>query len=174
VIVVTAFRVTRTEDTVARIGGGQFAVLAPSTDRAAAAVLCERLRAAAAERAFEHGSGSVAVTISLGVGVLGADGDSIEQLIAQAEQCLILAKADGGNRHGISYKEQVPPPEEATIEEPDVETALKMLANNETGKLAPFASSLLARVLPLLEFCDKHMDGGLQFVLKSLKEKLRL
>src|SRR5581483_2527732 len=40
--------VTRTEDTVARIGGGQFAVLAPSTDRAAAAVLCERLRAAAA------------------------------------------------------------------------------------------------------------------------------
>lgn len=160
----------RVEDTVARIGGGQFAVLAPSTDRAAAAILCERLRSAVVEKPFE----GAAITISLGASMLGADGDTIERLLTQADQCLILAKAAGGNRQGISYKEEVAPPEETTIEEPDIETALKMLGRGEAGKLAPYVPSLLARLIPLLEYCDKHLDVGLKFALKSLKEKLKL
>ena len=163
---------TRTEDTVARISGGSFAVLAPATDRDAAVVVAERLRAAVAENAFAHESAEVAITISLGIGTRGADGDSVEDLLTHAEQRLTLAKADGGNRLGVSYEEEVPPPEEATMEQPDFEAALTMAANGEGGKLLPYLPDLLARMLPLLELCDKNMDTELGTVLKSLKQKL--
>jgi len=163
---------TRTEDTVARVSGGSFAVLAPATDRDAAVIVAERLRAGVAENPFVYEGAEVAITISLGIGTRGADGDTVEELLAQAEQRLTLAKADGGNRLGVSYAEEVPPPEEATIEQPDFETALTMAANDEGGKLLPYLPDLLARMLPLLELCAKNMDPGLGVVLKSLKQKL--
>lgn len=164
---------SRTEDTVARIGGGQFAVLAPATGRMDAAVLCERLRTAVAAEPFKGNNVSVELTVSLGLATLGRDpGDTTEELLALAEQRLTLAKAAGGNRLGVSYQEEAPKPEEAVIEQPDLETALKMLENDEGGKLTPFLPDLVARCLPLLEFCNKKLDLGLGFAIESLKEKL--
>jgi two-component system cell cycle response regulator len=164
---------SRTEDTVARIGGGQFAILAPATGRMDAAVLCERLRTAVAAEPFKSGDVSVAITVSLGLATLERDpGDTVEELLALAEQRLTLAKAAGGNRLGVSYQEEAPKPEEAVIEQPDLETALKMLENDEGGKLTPFLPDLVARCLPLLEFCNRKLDLGLGFAIESLKEKL--
>ncbi|MHB1142793.1 MAG: GGDEF domain-containing protein [Sulfuricaulis sp.] len=163
----------RTEDTVARIGGGEFAIIAPSSGRMEAAVLCERVRTAVAAEPFKHASLSIALTTSLGLSTLGRDpGESIEELLGLAEQRMTLAKAAGGNRLGVSYQEEAPKPEEAIIEQPDLETALKMLGANEGGKLVPFLPDLIGRCMPLLEFCNKKLDLGLGFAIESLKDKL--
>jgi len=137
-----------------------------------AAVLCERLRTAVAAEPFKTDNVSVALTVSLGLATLGRDsGDTTEELLTIAEQRLTLAKAAGGNRLGVSYQEDVAK-EEAVIEQPDLETALKMLQNDEGGKLTPFLPDLVSRCLPLLEFCNKKLDLGLGFAIESLKEKL--
>jgi len=163
----------RTEDTVARIGGGEFAIIAPSSGRMEAAVLCERARTAVIADPFKHGNLSLPLTVSLGMSTLGRDpGESIEELLTLAEQRMTLAKAAGGNRLGVSYREEAPKPEEAVIEEPDLETALKMLGANEGGKLVPFLPDLIGRCMPLLEFCNKKLDLGLGFAIESLKDKL--
>jgi diguanylate cyclase (GGDEF)-like protein len=163
---------TRTEDTPARIRGGEFAILAPSSDRAAASVLCERLRAAVVATPFSSNV-TIPVTISLGLATMGGDRvDTVDDLMARAEQRLTLAKAAGGNRLGISYDEEVPQPEEAIIEQPDLETALTLLANGESGKLAPYLPDLLVRVLPLLEAGNQQLDLNLGGALDQLRERL--
>lgn len=164
---------SRTEDTVARIGGGEFAVIAPSSGRMEAAVLCERIRTAVAAEPFKGDGASVPLTVSLGLATLGRDpGETAEELLALADQRMTLAKAGGGNRLGVSYQEEAPKHEEAVIEQPDLETALKMLGANEGGKLVPFLPDLISRCLPLLEFCNKKLDLGLGFAIESLKDKL--
>lgn len=164
---------SRTEDTAARIGGGEFAILTPSSGRMEAAVLCERMRTAVIAGPFKNESVSLPLTISLGLATLGRDpGDTIEELLALSEQRLTLAKAAGGNRLGISYQEEAPKLEETVIEQPDFETALKMLGANEGGKLVPFLPDLLSRCIPMLEFCNKQLDLGLGFAIESLKDKL--
>ncbi len=164
---------SRTEDTVARTGGGEFAILAPSSGRMEAAVLCERARAAVNAQPFQHETVTIPLTISLGLATLGRDpGETVEELTALAEQRMTLAKAAGGNRLGVSYQEEAPKPEEAIIEQPDLETALKMLGANEGGKLVPFLPDLVTRCLPLLEFCNRKLDLGLGFAIESLKEKI--
>jgi diguanylate cyclase (GGDEF)-like protein len=163
----------RTEDTVARVGGGEFAIIAPSSGRMEAAVLCERVRTAVTAEPFKHENLSIPLTASLGLSTLGRDpGETIEELLTLAEQRMTLAKAAGGNRLGISYQEEAPKPEEAVIEQPDLETALKMLGANEGGKLVPFLPDLINRCMPLLEFCNKKLDLGLGFAIESLKDKL--
>jgi diguanylate cyclase (GGDEF)-like protein len=164
---------SRKEDTVARIGGGEFAVLAPSSGRMEAAVLCERMRTGVAVSPFTNESATIPLTISLGLASYGRDpGETTEELLTLAEQRMTLAKAAGGNRLGISYQEEAPKPDEAVIEQPDLETALKMLGSDEGGKLVPFLPDLVTRCIPLLEFCNRKLDLGLGFAIESLKDKL--
>ena len=164
---------SRTEDTPARISGGEFAIITPSAGRMEAAVLCERLRTAVSETPFKHDKESIPLTISLGLTTLGRDpGDTIEDILALADKRLTLAKAAGGNRLGISYEEEAPEPEEAVIEEPDIGTALKMLEDGDGGKLLPYLPNLVARIIPLLEFCNRNQELGLGFAIESLKDKL--
>ncbi|HEX9626004.1 MAG TPA: diguanylate cyclase [Acidiferrobacterales bacterium] len=90
---------TRTEDTVARIGGAEFAILAPVTDRAEADVLCQRILAALRAQPFAQGAFAIPITVSLGLASLpDDDAEDIEGLIAIAERRLRYAKADGGDR----------------------------------------------------------------------------
>lgn len=164
----------RAEDTAARLHGAQFALLAPATGRMDAAVLAERLRTAVAAQPFVDADGtSIPVTISLGLATFGREpGETLEELLAVADRNLTLAKAEGGNRLSYGYVEEIPPPEEAVIAEPDLETALQMLANNESGKLLPYLPNLIARVLPLLELGNQHLDLGLDLSLTALKDRL--
>ncbi|MBI3899858.1 MAG: diguanylate cyclase [Gammaproteobacteria bacterium] len=166
---------TRTEDTPARIRGGEFAILAPNSDRRAATVLCERLRSAVAAQPFNNGETIVPATISLGLATLNDDRvDTIDDLLARAEQRLTLAKAAGGNQLGMNYADEVTPPEEAIIEEPTLEAALQMLQNGEAGKLVPYLPDLASQVMPLLDACDQQLDLDLAAILSQLREKLGL
>lgn len=162
----------RTEDTAAHLAPGQFAIIAPASDRVHAAVLCERLRTAVAAQPFAQDGTSIPVTISLGLSTSGRDpGDTVEDLVKLADARLTLAKADGGNRLGVIYQDEMPAPEEAVMAEPDIETALTMLDNGDGGKLVAYLPSLMNRLTPLLELCDSNLELGLNIALDSLREK---
>jgi two-component system, cell cycle response regulator len=90
---------TRTEDTVARIGGEEFAVLLPDTNRLGAAVLAERTRAAVErERVLADGQ-VLQLTLSIGVASYGTEQvDTVDQLLSIADQRMYLAKKLGRNR----------------------------------------------------------------------------
>ncbi len=96
-------RMTRSEDTVARIGGEEFGVLLPDTNRLGAAVLAERVRAAVEREPFLLGGQTVHITVSIGIASFGPDGlDAIDQLMSAADRRLYLAKSAGRNRICVS------------------------------------------------------------------------
>src|SRR5690606_17955519 len=86
----------RAVDTVARIGGEEFAVLLPSTGLDQALAIAERLRADVAARLVAAGGADIAYTVSAGVAVLepqaGAEPDTaaaaIDALLERADQAL--------------------------------------------------------------------------------------
>jgi diguanylate cyclase (GGDEF)-like protein len=90
---------SRTEDTVARIGGEEFALLLPDTNRLGTAVLAERIRSAIEREQFITGDKIVPITVSIGIATFGVDPtDSIDQLLGVADNRLYLAKNAGRNR----------------------------------------------------------------------------
>lgn len=90
---------SRTEDTVARIGGEEFALLLPDTNRLGTAVLAERIRSAIEREQFIVGDKIVPMTVSIGIATFGVDpADSIDQLLGVADNRLYLAKNAGRNR----------------------------------------------------------------------------
>lgn len=90
---------TRTEDTVARIGGEEFAVLLPDTNRLGAAVLAERTRAAVERERVEAGGQVLRLTLSIGVASYGMEQvETVDQLLSIADQRMYLAKKLGRNR----------------------------------------------------------------------------
>ena len=93
--VATALQQTiRAQDTVARIGGDEFCVLAPETDRAGVERLESRL-ARAVERAT---AGVDMLSASLGTSLFPADGRSPEALLDAADHRLLAAKRALGAR----------------------------------------------------------------------------
>ncbi len=90
---------TRTEDTVARIGGEEFAVLLPDTNRLGAAVLAERIRSAIERERLILSERVVPITLSIGVASFATElVDSVDQLLSITDQRLYLAKKNGRNR----------------------------------------------------------------------------
>lgn len=87
----------RLEDTVARIGGEEFAVLMPDTDADQAARVVERLRRAVAANALATDVGVHAITTSIGVSTLAPGMDS-DMALRAADQALYEAKRQGRNR----------------------------------------------------------------------------
>ena len=82
-------------DTVARIGGEEFAVIVPSSDHHAAYILAERMRREVRQTFADDPS---ALTVSLGVAAFGAHGVTSEALIKAADQALYAAKRLGRDR----------------------------------------------------------------------------
>ncbi|MHB8621984.1 MAG: GGDEF domain-containing response regulator [Sulfuricaulis sp.] len=92
-------QLARAVDTVARIGGEEFALLLPDTNRLGAAVLAERIRVAIEREQFIVGDKIVPITVSIGIASFGVDSsESIDQLLAVADNRLYLAKNSGRNR----------------------------------------------------------------------------
>jgi len=90
---------TRSVDTVARIGGEEFAILLPDTNRLGTAVLAERIRASIERGQFIVGGKIVSITVSIGIASFGVDpGEDIDQLLGVADNRLYMAKNNGRNR----------------------------------------------------------------------------
>jgi diguanylate cyclase (GGDEF)-like protein len=95
----------RPNDTVARLGGEEFAVLLPGADAASALAVAERLRARVEGLELAWEGARVPVTISLGCAssVPGANDPQsplafFESMVRSADEALYAAKAAGRNR----------------------------------------------------------------------------
>jgi diguanylate cyclase (GGDEF)-like protein len=89
--------VTRIDDIVARLGGDEFVLVQPNiSGREQAEEFAQRLGAALAEpmRLKEH---ELLTTVSIGVAVAPADGDTPERLLKSADLAVYKAKAQGRN-----------------------------------------------------------------------------
>jgi diguanylate cyclase (GGDEF)-like protein len=87
-------RNVRDIDTVARIGGDEFAVLMPETDARAAQVAMRRTRRRLLE---ETGSAGWPVTISVGVVTFALPPDSVDDVLRAADDAMYSAKRGGKN-----------------------------------------------------------------------------
>jgi diguanylate cyclase (GGDEF)-like protein len=81
-------RVIRDQDTVARVGGDEFCVLAPETDEAGAERLIGRVEAAVARVT----AGSESLGASAGAAVFPYDGKTADRLLEAADQHLLASK----------------------------------------------------------------------------------
>jgi diguanylate cyclase (GGDEF)-like protein len=92
-----ASEATRTTDRLGRIGGEEFLVLMPATDKPEAALAAaERVRDAGARVDWASVDAGLHVTVSAGVGIAGAD-DTLEGLRGRTDIALYAAKHAGRN-----------------------------------------------------------------------------
>jgi diguanylate cyclase (GGDEF)-like protein len=93
----------RSFDSAARVGGEEFALLAPDSDEHGAYMLAERIRSFV-EQSFSD-PGGVPLTISFGIATYPLHGQSAEALLRAGDQALYAAKRLGRNRTVISSAE---------------------------------------------------------------------
>ncbi|MDQ3687755.1 MAG: GGDEF domain-containing response regulator [Acidobacteriota bacterium] len=89
----------RDNDTAARLGGEEFALLLAGADSAKAIIVAERLRRAIATELVEEVG---TVTVSLGVAACPAHAASERELYAASDAALYRAKRDGKNRATVA------------------------------------------------------------------------
>jgi diguanylate cyclase (GGDEF)-like protein len=82
-------------DTLARLGGEEFAVVLPETTRHGAFVVAEKIREAIASEPFLR---DVHVTVSIGVAAYPYDGETSDELLRVADAALYEAKRSGRDR----------------------------------------------------------------------------
>lgn len=92
----TLQRYTRTSDFVARLGGEEFVVLLPATDKDNALIIADKLRELIAAGQFQYEEAPISVTISCGLAMLNPDDDP-ESLYQRADRSLYAAKQSGRN-----------------------------------------------------------------------------
>jgi len=87
------------EDYVARLGSGQFAIILPTTPHKKDAVLIAQTLLDQFSQTFAIDDQEIFVTASIGMALYPRDGRDIEQLLNQANKAMFQAKQQGGNCH---------------------------------------------------------------------------
>jgi diguanylate cyclase (GGDEF)-like protein len=88
----------REGDLMGRLGGDEFAVLLPETPGPIAGQVAGRLRHALATSGVEWDGRRLLLEVSVGVASLGPAGDTVDELLARADEALYEAKRQGRNR----------------------------------------------------------------------------
>ncbi|MBK8972717.1 MAG: diguanylate cyclase [Hahellaceae bacterium] len=90
-------------DVAARYGGEEFCLLLPHTDRTGAEAVAERIRQNVEKTLMDVEGVRIALTVSIGLNsCIPSDGNSMEQLIKQADEALYHSKQTGRNRVMVS------------------------------------------------------------------------
>ena len=84
-------------DLPARIGGDEFVIICPETEKTAARLVAERLRHGIQRLQDSHGK-SIGITASIGVASFPDDGALPDEVLQRADRALYEAKALGKNR----------------------------------------------------------------------------
>ena len=86
-------------DILARMGGEEFAILLPNTNRLGAAVMAERIRSSLEKQKLKIGATTIAITVSLGIASYRAEKvETVRELLNIADRRMYLAKNLGRNR----------------------------------------------------------------------------
>lgn len=88
----------RRDDTVARVGGEEFAIILPEIDCTVARDVAEKLRKVVEASSFRFEAVDLNVTVSLGVGQWRNELRHSKALIKSVDDCLYQAKSQGRNR----------------------------------------------------------------------------
>ncbi len=88
----------RQVDFMGRYGGEELSVILTETDKAQAAVACERIRKAIESRRFTVYDEDLKATISIGISTFPDDATDTAALIERADKALYQAKQTGRNR----------------------------------------------------------------------------
>lgn len=88
----------RTEDTLGRIGGEEFAVIFPQTDKAGAILVAERIRLSIESIVIPTPVKPLSFTMSIGVTENTDDDHNIEETLKRADFALYQAKKNGRNQ----------------------------------------------------------------------------
>jgi diguanylate cyclase (GGDEF)-like protein/PAS domain S-box-containing protein len=95
--------ILRGVDTIGRLGGEEFAILLPQTDKGVATEVAERLREAiAAAKVPLEGGLPLQFTVSIGVTSLTSADDNMDVLLSLADKALYEAKNSGRNKVCVS------------------------------------------------------------------------
>ena len=152
----------RTEDTVARVGGEEFVVSSPYTNRLAAIVLAERLRKAVASLEIQYEGSHIPVTISIGIALQPQDGDALDTILAAADERLYIAKHSGRNRFCAADKHHAEHGVDVDMVCPKLDEALAMIKHGNLHRLMPHLPKLLENLIPLFELTNEespvHID----------------
>ncbi len=152
----------REVDTLARIGGEEFVVASPHTNRLAAIVLSERLRKSAESTEFVFEGNNIPVTISLGIATMTKGGDDIDKLLAVADSRLYIAKQKGRNRICASDKtERGDRLVGIDMVCPKLDEAMTMIKHGNTFRLMPHLHELTIQLIPLLRLVNEEVDEPL-------------
>lgn len=89
----------RDYDAIGRYGGEEFLIILPETTSAQAFAVCDRIRLTVQDHIYLYNGRELQITVSIGIASTAvADAITSDKLIAEADQCLYLAKDSGRNR----------------------------------------------------------------------------
>jgi diguanylate cyclase (GGDEF)-like protein len=88
----------RKVDVAARIGGEEFAVILPKSEKKSSLATAERIRKAIKKRAIPYGRTTIGITVSIGVATRSDGGAVPESLVKEADRYLYAAKEQGRDR----------------------------------------------------------------------------
>lgn len=89
---------TRTMDFIGRIGGEEFSILMPNTDKESAFIIADRLRENVAKHKILLDSAYINITVSIGLSYLTHEDVNIHTLLKRADTALYEAKESGRNQ----------------------------------------------------------------------------
>jgi diguanylate cyclase (GGDEF)-like protein len=89
-------------DTVARIGGEEFAALLPSTDIEGALIMAERFRQKVANQRVCVDGTDIRYTVSIGISSMDKSVTGFDDLLQRADKALYDAKHAGRNRVAVA------------------------------------------------------------------------
>lgn len=93
--------IVRRNEIFFRIGGDEFAILAPDADEAEMVGLARRVGGKIADMRFHFGGREVQLTASLGIALYPKHARSSEEIIARADSAMYQAKMAGKNRWAV-------------------------------------------------------------------------
>lgn len=157
----------RKEDTAARIGLSQFAILLPTADAAGAAIFANRLCRKVREAQVDFKGHVLPVTLSVGVLCPESHPGATPKSVIGEANLVLKAAIDGGGDRVVTEDElrqgksalpsapKAPAKADARSAPINVEQALALLAQGKEDAVRPHLAALKARLAPLLQLMQK-------------------